>query len=126
MKGVLDIGGGFEARVLLTGTPIFDPLVGEIAFPDLVVSIESDDILARLAGRLIAGELSKRARALAKIRVNDALTQQLGGSSELSVRLAGGGLETRLDALEVTNVAARPGGLIVRSRIRPEMTLRLP
>ncbi len=116
-----EVEGELLARVHLMGTPVFDASTDQIRFPDLQFSIETDDILARVAGWLLSTGLPNFLRRRARLPVNETLAEGRELMQELNFQLSDEArLEARLDALEITELAATEGGLVVRSRVLPE------
>lgn len=96
---VLAVGLGGDARglVYFVGTPEFDPVTQVVSIPDLDYSVESRDVLPRVADWLMYGDVRDKMREaahfavgerVAKIRsdVDRALNRNLGSS----VRMSGG------------------------------------
>ena len=121
-----EVEGGLKGRVRLTGTPVFDASADQIHFPDLQFSIETDDVLARAAEWLLSTALPNFLRRRARLPVSETLAEGQELMQELNFRFSDTArLEARVGALEITEVAATQGGLVVRSRVRPEAVLHI-
>lgn len=115
----LEVTGGFEGRVLLTGTPTLDATLGEITVPDLVLHVETGSLFVRAAAWVARNVFPSRVRQYARWPVAELLGQGL--------ELADGGLnhafshEVRLEgavrSLEVDQVLATGEGILVRSTL---------
>jgi hypothetical protein len=120
---VLGLAGDVPARVRVVGTPVIDVPAGEIAVPDLDVTLESGGGLPRVLvwfSRLFPGILRSRARL--PLEALDAA----GLEEQVELRLADGAtLEASITELEVTALASTDDVILVRARVRPEAVIRV-
>jgi hypothetical protein len=105
------LGGDAKGVVYFVGTPEFDPRTSTISVPDLDFSVESRQVLPKIAGWLLYDDLRDQLRAAARFSVADRLARirrdvdrALNRPIGRDVRMSGG-----VDAL-------RPLGVFVFSR----------
>ncbi len=115
----VDVAGAVRGRVFLVGTPVYDPAAERISIPDLSLHVESRNVLARSAGWLLSAGFSDQIRQRAVWPVAPLVAQSRPAWQEAWNRQIAPGihLEGGLDDLEVIDVGAGRGGLVVRSRL---------
>ncbi len=122
----LEVSGGREGRVRLVGTPAFDASAGQIRFPDLEVSVETDDLLARATAWLMSLGRPIYADLGVTVPMSEMLAAVWNLPNGLSYQISDEvNLEGELGSPEITGVAATGAGIIVRSRVRPGALLRI-
>ncbi|HEX8905825.1 MAG TPA: DUF4403 family protein [Longimicrobiaceae bacterium] len=107
------VGGDARGELYFVGTPEFDPQTRVVSVPDLDYSVESRDVLPRVADWLLYGNLRDQMRDAAHFEVGDrvdkirhdvdaALNRNLGRS----VRMSGG-----VDAIRPLGVSVFAGSI---------------
>ena len=55
----IDFGGSYEGRIFLRGTPVLDTAKQALSVPDISYSLESRDVLLRMAKTLLRGKIRR-------------------------------------------------------------------
>lgn len=78
----------YKGWLYLTGTPTYNPVTGELSFPDLDYSIETRNILLRVANWLLGSKVKETIKEKAKLNIAsnlDAIKQKLQTSMNRDV-----------------------------------------
>ncbi|MEX2531869.1 MAG: DUF4403 family protein [Gemmatimonadota bacterium] len=115
----LEVEGAVQGRLFLVGTPVYDSGTGSISIPDLSLHVESRNVLARSAGWLLEAGFSDEIRRRAVWPITPLVAQSRTAWQEAWNRELAPGvqLEGGLDELEVIDVGAGRGEIVVRSRL---------
>jgi hypothetical protein len=114
----LALMGDIIGDVFLTGTPMYQSgNTQAIAIPNLDYSVETKQVLPRVADWLLHGQLVSSLRALAVLPLDEKLGDvQRRVSAALNRQLAPGiGLSGAVDAVSLRGVYLTPSELIVRA-----------
>lgn len=123
----VEVGGDVEGRLYLVGTPVYDPVAGDVSVPDLHFSVETSNLLLASASWTLEAPLDRLLRERARWPVDpavawagDRLAEGLNLTLTPGVRLSG-----TVDTVRVVRVAAMRRGLIVHATASGRATLHV-
>jgi hypothetical protein len=123
----IQANGPLSGRLWLAGTPRLDPESGEIRVPDLELFLAQGNILARLAMGTLRPRLTRMARDWVAWAPEEwtqpgtlLAAQDLSHTISPNMRLEGS-----LAALELSQIQATPGALLLHSTVEGTLRLRV-
>lgn len=121
------VRGDVDGRLYLVGTPVYDPVAGDVSVPDLQFSVETSNLLLASASWALEAPLDRLLRERARWPVDlavawagDRLDEGLNRTLTPGVRLSGA-----VDSVRVVRVAAMRRGLIVHASASARATLHV-
>lgn len=113
----LELDGSVRGHLFLSGRPTLDPDRGEITIPDLDFRLQTRNVLARAAARIVRIGFPQRVRELARWPMDGLFEEgRTLASQGLNRRLsADARLEGDLSSVEVADILATRDALVVRS-----------
>ena len=123
----VDVRGDLDGRLYLVGTPVYDPVAGQVSVPDLEFSVETSNLLLASASWTLSAQLDRLLRERARWPVDlavtwagDRLDEGLNRTLTPGVRLSGA-----VDTVRVVRVVAMRRGLIVHATASASATLHV-